>query len=77
MKENDTILYTLEDRDGYAETFTDLAFILTENQKYTLITLENTTEAVKVPLLDGYRMPYDFSVTDEIGTEHFIYYEEK
>lgn len=77
MKENDTILYTLEDRDGYAETFENLDFILKENQKYMPITLENTSVLVNVPLLDDYRMPYDFSVTDEIGTEHYIYYEEK
>lgn len=77
MKENDTILYTLEDRYGYSETFENLNFLLTENQKYILITLENTNISINVPLLDGYRAPYDWSVTDEIGTEHFIYYEEK
>ncbi|ARM65989.1 hypothetical protein AM7_042 [Lactococcus phage AM7] len=77
MNNNDTILYTLEDNQGYAETFQDLNFILTENQKYMLITLENTNVSINVPVLDGYRTPYDFSVTDEIGTEHYIYYEEK
>ena len=77
MNDNDTILYTLEDKYGFAETFKDLDFLLTKNQKYILITLENTNVSINVPVLDGYKMPYDFSVTDEIGTEHYIYYEEK
>lgn len=77
MNNNDTILYTLEDKQGYAETFQNLNFLLTENQEYILITLENTNVSIDVPILDGYQIPYDFSVTDEIGTEHYIYYEEK
>ena len=33
-------------------------------------------ENILVPILNGYKIPYDYAITDEIGTEHYIYYEE-
>lgn len=81
MKDTSTILYTFEDSSGAAETFDlkDFKKIITGEKQVgsVMVELEGENESIQVPLLDGYREPYDWAVTDEIGTEHFIYYEEK
>ncbi|QBZ70007.1 hypothetical protein [Enterococcus phage vB_EfaM_Ef2.3] len=80
------IYYTIQDRDGFAESYNESGFLHElGNMKiidYTYIALEgaekgDTVELVKVPILEGYQYPYDFLVIDEIGKEHYIYYEEE
>lgn len=80
------VYYTIQDSYGYAESYNESGFLHElGNMKiidYAYITLEGTekgepTELVKVPILEGYQYPYDFLVIDEIGKEHYIYYEEK
>ena len=80
MKLNSTILYTFEDIEGHAETLDLDSFnrnLLDETIiGYLDIDLIDENETINVPILKGYRHPYDWDVTDEIGTEHYIYYEE-
>lgn len=80
MRETSTVYYTLEDVSGSAETFNKDNFekiVASEINKGTiLVELNGENETIEVPMLSGYREPYDFDVTDEIGTEHYIYYEE-
>ena len=40
------------------------------------VDLEGENENILVPILNGYKSPYDYTINDEIGTEHYIYYEE-
>ena len=44
--------------------------------KMVAVDLEGENENILVPILNGYKLPYDYAITDEIGTEHYIYYEE-
>lgn len=80
MRETSTIHYTFEDVSGYAETFNkeDFEEIVEKEEKIgtVLVELVNENESIEVPLLKGYRKPYDSDITDEIGTEHYIFYEE-
>lgn len=80
MKTSSTVLYTFEDIAGYAETHDKQTFdtIVSQEQVkgFIQLELENEGETIRVPILAGYEKPYDFAVTDDIGTEHFIYYEE-
>lgn len=80
MKATSTVFYTFEDIAGYAETHDKQTFetIVSQEQvkDFIQLELENEGETIKVPILAGYKKPYDFPVTDEIGTEHYIYYEE-
>lgn len=77
MLATSTIRYTFEDRNGNAETFITLddAFI-TQDEIIGEIELQIEDEKRIFPLIKGYKKPYDWNVTDEIGTEHYIYYEE-
>lgn len=81
MKKTSTVLYTFEDKDGYAETYQKEYFdIIVSSEKIihkmVAVDLEGENENILVPILNGYKLPYDYAVTDEIGTEHYIYYEE-
>ena len=81
MKKTSTVLYTFEDKEGYAETYQKEYFdIIVSSEKIihkmVAVDLEGENENILVPILNGYKPPYDFAVTDEIGTEHYIYYEE-
>lgn len=76
MKATSTIQYTFEDTTGYAETFLDLDGLVSGNETLVEVALDGENESIQVPLIDGYKKPYDWSFTDEIGTEHYIYYEE-
>ena len=81
MKKTSTVLYTFEDKDGYAETHQKEYFdIIVSSEKIihkmVAVDLEGENENILVPILNGYKLPYDYAVTDEIGTEHYIYYEE-
>ncbi len=80
------VYYTIQDSYGYAESYNGEGFSHElDNMKiidYAYITLEGVekgepTELALVPILEGYQYPYDFLVIDEIGKEHYIYYEEK
>ena len=81
MKKTSTVLYTFEDKEGYAETYQKEYFdiiVSSEKMIHKMVTvdLEGENENVLVPILNGYKLPYDYAITDEIGTEHYIYYEE-
>lgn len=80
MKATSIVLYTFEDKEGNAETYNKNDFdeiVKKESiQGYTRLELEGEGETIKVPMLAGYKKPYDSAVTDEIGTEHYIFYEE-
>lgn len=80
MRKTSTIHYTFEDIDGYAETYNKEYFgeiVIKEKIIGTVsVELKGENEFIEVPLLDGYREPYDSDITDEIGTEHYIFYEE-
>ncbi len=81
MKKTSTVSYTFQDKDGYAETYQKEYFdIIVSSEKIihkmVAVDLEGESENILVPILNGYKLPYDFAVTDEIGTEHYIYYEE-
>ena len=81
MKKTSTVLYTFEDKDGYAETYQKEYFdIIVSSEKIihkmVAVDLEGENENILAPILNGYKLPYDYAVTDEIGTEHYIYYEE-
>lgn len=80
MRETSTIHYTFEDVSGSAETFNkgDFEKIVEKEEKIgtVLVELVGENESIEVPLLKGYRKPYDSDITDEIGTEHYIFYEE-
>ena len=81
MEKTSTVLYTFEDKDGYAETYQKEYFdIIVSSEKIihkmVAVDLEGENENILVPILNGYKLPYDYAVTDEIGTEHYIYYEE-
>ena len=77
MKKSSTIRYTFEDKFGDAETYVNLndAFV-TQEDIVGEIELQIEDEKRIFPLIKGYKKPYDYDVTDEIGTEHYIYYEE-
>lgn len=80
MLSTSTIRYTLENRHGEAETFQTLEEI--PNIEITDETVELTfggndpDEIFIAPIIKGYNAPYVDESTDEIGTEHYIYYEE-
>ena len=81
MKKTSTVLYTFEDKDGYAEPYQkeDFDKIVSSEKiihKMVAVDLEGENENILVPILNGYKIPYDYAITDEIGTEHYIYYEE-
>ncbi len=81
MKKTSTVLYTFEDKDGYAETYQKEYFdIIVSSEKIihkmVAVDLEGENENILVPILNGYKLPYDYAINDEIGTEHYIYYEE-
>ena len=81
MEKTSTVLYTFEDKDGYAETYQKEYFdIIVSSEKIihkmVAVDLEGENENILVPILNGYKLPYDYADTDEIGTEHYIYYEE-
>lgn len=76
MKATSTVHYTLEDREGCAETFNDIYIFKDDFIGSTTVNLNGEGESITVPLIKGYKQPYDFDITDEIGTEHYIYYEE-
>ena len=81
MKKTSTVSYTFQDNEGYAETYQKEDFddiVLSEKivPKMVAVDLEGENENVLVPILNGYKLPYDYAITDEIGTEHYIYYEE-
>ena len=81
MEKTSTVLYTFEDKDGYAETYQKEYFdIIVSSEKIihkmVAVDLEGENENILAPILNGYKLPYDYAVTDEIGTEHYIYYEE-
>ena len=81
MKKTSTVLYTFEDKEGYAETYQKEYFdIIVSSEKIihkmVAVDLEGGNENILVPILNGYKIPYDYAITDEIGTEHYIYYEE-
>ena len=80
MKKTSTILYTFEDKDGYAETYQkedfDKIVLLEKIIHKMFVALEGENENILVPILNGYKLPYDYAIIGEIGTEHYIYYEE-
>lgn len=80
MKKSSTVHYTLENKNGHAETFNKQMFdsIVAKEQvnSFVQLVLENEGETIEVPLLSGYKEPYDYAFNDDIGTEHYIYYEE-
>ena len=80
MKKTSTVLYTFEDKDGYAETYQkedfDKIVLLEKIIHKMFVALEGENENILLPILNGYKIPYDYAITDEIGTEHYIYYEE-
>lgn len=81
MKKTSSVLYTFEDKGGYAETYQkeDFDIIVSSEKiipKMVAVDLEGENENILVPILNGYKLPYDYAITDEIGTEHYIYYEE-
>ena len=81
MEKTSTVLYTFEDKEGYAETYQKEYFdIIVSSEKIihkmVAVDLEGENENILVPILNGYKIPYDYAITDEIGTEHYIYYEE-
>ena len=81
MKKTSTVLYTFEDKEGYAETYQKEYFdIIVSSEKIihkmVAVDLEGENENILVPILNGYKSPYDYAINDEIGTEHYIYYEE-
>lgn len=81
MKRVDEVYYTLENKNGCAESYNHSGFIqVLKNEKiigYIALLLVGTKELISVPVLEGYRKPYEFTVVDELGTENYIYYEEK
>ena len=81
MKKTSTVLYTFEDKDGYAETYQKEDFdkiVLSEKiiPKMVAVDLEGENENILVPILNGYKLPYDYAITIGVETEHYIYYEE-
>lgn len=81
MKQSSSILFTLESVQGEVETFKTLdevTDIELTGEHITLVLGDNDQgELIKVPIIKDYKNPYIYDVTDEIGTEHYIYYEEK
>ena len=65
---------------GDAETFTKDCFetIVSKEKVVGIVSipLEDEDESIEVPVLEGYRKPYDSMIEDEFGMEHYIYYEE-
>ena len=51
-------------------------FITNQILEMVAVDLEGENENILVPILNGYKSPYDYAINDEIGTEHYIYYEE-
>ena len=80
MKKTSTVLYTFEDKDGYAETYQkedfDKIVLLEKIIHKMFVALEGENENILLPILNGYKIPYDYAITDGVGTEHYIYYEE-
>ena len=81
MKWTSTIAYTFEDIDGSVETFkrlSEVVGITIMNETITLKLGDNDRgDTLEVPLISGYNTPYVSDVTDEIGTEHYVYYEQR
>lgn len=81
MKQSSSILFTLESVQGEAETFTTLDEVMNielTGEHITLVLGDNDNgELFIASIIKGYKKPYIYDVTDEIGTEHYIYYEEK
>lgn len=81
MKQTSSILYTFESTCGEAETFRTLDEVMDielTGEHSTLVLGDNDEgELFIAPIIKGYKKPYIYDVTDEIGTEHYVYYEEK
>lgn len=81
MKKTSSILYTFENVYGDVETVKHLSGTIGTVLTGRYITLKlggnDEGEELSVPILEGYKAPYLSDVTDEIGTEHYVYYEEK
>ena len=81
MKQTSSILYTFESTRGEAETFKTLNEVMDIELTGEHITLvlgdDDEGELLTAPIIKGYKEPYIYDATDEIGTEHYVYYEEK
>lgn len=81
MKKTSLIHYTFEDANGSAETFngSDFRKKIAKEKVIGISAIELVGEEtfLTAPVLEGYKKPYDWDVTDDIGTEHYIYYEEE
>lgn len=81
MNETSSILYSFENIYGDVETVKHLSGTISTVLTGRYITLElggnDEGEALSVPILEGYKVPYISDVTDEIGTEHYVCYEEE
>lgn len=78
IRPSSTVLFTFETRDGEARSYASLSHIDTVGLPLTVVPLNDECFgcAVTVPLIPGFAPPFDFSVTDDLGTEHYIYYQE-
>lgn len=80
MLSTSTIRYTLENRHGESETFQTLEEIpnieITRTSIQMILGGNDAGEIFMAPVIKGYDAPYLDERTDEIGTEHYIYYEE-
>lgn len=81
MKQTSSILYTFESTCGEAETFRTLDEVmdieLTGEHSTLVLGDDDEGELIIVPVIKGYKEPYIYDATDEVGTEHYVYYEEK
>lgn len=81
MKQTSSILYTFESTCGEAETFRTLDEVmdieLTGEHSTLVLGDDDEGELIIIPVIKGYKEPYIYDATDEVGTEHYVYYEEK
>lgn len=85
MKENSKILYTIENKTGEAETVSELS-----NENVGLLNIEILNDKIDIvfdhndkrelfstPLIKGFDNPYDWAITENDETIHYIYYCER
>lgn len=81
MKWTSTIGYTFEDHNGEEETFVNLNnvanIVITDKLVDLRLGDDDEGDILTVPIIKGYKTPYISDVTDDMGTEHYVYYEEE
>lgn len=80
MKKTSAIYYMIGDTEGNVESYhiDDTPEKILDKKRISSIEIElnGENEIFVAPVMAGYYTPYDSDITDELGTEHYIFYDE-